>query len=113
MNRQDFKKSFGGSGPLVLPVVHVLDAEQAQRNIQTAIDGGCPGDFLINHDFEKEQLIPIITEMRQACLTDVMRTYPDVEIEIPEHADIPLVVHPYGCEYRERMTTALKLAGKS
>lgn len=50
----------------MLPVIHVLDAEQAQRNIQAAIDGGCPGVFLINHDFEKEKLIPIIREMRQA-----------------------------------------------
>jgi DNA-binding transcriptional LysR family regulator len=32
---------------------------------------------------------------------------------IPDQADIPLVVHPYGCVYRDRMTTALKLAGKS
>lgn len=35
------------------------------------------------------------------------------DFEIPDHADIPLVVHPYGCEYRERMASALKLAGKS
>lgn len=33
--------------------------------------------------------------------------------EIPDDADIPLVVHPYGCVYRDRMTTALKLAGRS
>ena len=33
--------------------------------------------------------------------------------DIPMQADIPLVVHPYGCVYRERMTTALKLAGKN
>lgn len=33
------------------------------------------------------------------------------DFEIPETADIPLVVHPYGCVYRDRMTTALKLAG--
>lgn len=66
MDRHDFQHRFGAIGPVVLPVIHVLDAEQAQRNIQTAIDGGCPGVFLINHDFEKEKLIPIIKEMRQA-----------------------------------------------
>lgn len=35
------------------------------------------------------------------------------EFKIPERSEIPLVVHPYGCVYRERMTTALKLAGRS
>ncbi|WP_306115050.1 MULTISPECIES: LysR family transcriptional regulator [unclassified Roseovarius] len=34
------------------------------------------------------------------------------DFEIPKHADIPLVVHPFGCVYRERMATALKLAGQ-
>ncbi|MCK0138115.1 BtpA/SgcQ family protein [Aliiroseovarius sp. F47248L] len=66
MNRQDFRNQFGASGPVILPVIHVLDAEQAQRNIEAAIAGGCPGVFLINHDFEKERLVPIIKEMRQA-----------------------------------------------
>ncbi|MFD1158418.1 LysR family transcriptional regulator [Roseovarius aestuarii] len=99
----------------------------------------------------------------QACLTDVVRQYSDVQIEIrcdlskhllsalrsneidiavalfdgddqqflfrnwkeqpiwvgatdfeiPEQSDIPLVVHPYGCVYRDRMATALKLAGQN
>ena len=66
MKRSDFRQKFKANGPVVLPVIHVLDAEQAQRNIQVAMDGGCPGVFLINHDFEKEKLIPIIKEMRQA-----------------------------------------------
>lgn len=66
MDRHDFKKTFGASGPVILPVIHVLDSEQAERNIKTAIAGGCPGVFLINHDFEKEKLVPIIKEMRQA-----------------------------------------------
>ena len=35
------------------------------------------------------------------------------DFEIPKKTDIPLVVHPYGCVYRDRMATALKLAGKS
>lgn len=66
MNRHDFKKRFGASGPVILPVIHVLDAEQGRRNIEAAKDGGCPGVFLINHDFEKEKLVPVIKEMRQA-----------------------------------------------
>jgi len=36
-----------------------------------------------------------------------------VDFEIPEGSEIPLVVHPYGCVYRERIATALKRAGKS
>jgi hypothetical protein len=66
MNRDDFRKKFNASGPVVLPVIHVLDADQARKNIEVARDGGCPGVFLINHDFEKEKLIPIIKEMRRA-----------------------------------------------
>ncbi len=74
MNRYEFQKRFNASGPVVLPVIHVLDAEQAQKNIEVAISGGCPGVFLINHDFEKEKLVPIIKEMRQ--------TFPDVWIGV-------------------------------
>lgn len=66
MKRHDFRKIFCATGPVVLPVIHVLDEEQAQRNIEAALQGGCPGVFLINHDFEKERLIPIIKAMRQA-----------------------------------------------
>ncbi len=35
------------------------------------------------------------------------------DFEIPAGAEIPLVAHPYGCVYRDRMATALKLANKS
>ncbi|MEP3882693.1 MAG: hypothetical protein ABJM57_04220, partial [Lentilitoribacter sp.] len=66
MNRDDFRRKFGASGPVILPVIHVLDAQQTRTNIQAAIDGGCSGVFLINHDFEKEKLVPIIREMREA-----------------------------------------------
>jgi predicted TIM-barrel enzyme len=74
MDRQDLKKSFNTSGPVILPVIHVLDVEQAKRNIEAAISGGCPGVFLINHDFEKEKLVPIIKVMRQ--------TFPDYWIGV-------------------------------
>jgi DNA-binding transcriptional LysR family regulator len=99
----------------------------------------------------------------QSCLTDVVRQYSDIQIEIrcdlskhllsdlrsdeldiavalfdgddqqflfrnwkeqptwvgasdfdiTAQPEIPLVVHPYGCVYRDRMATALKLAGHS
>ena len=52
-------------GLVVLPVIHVLDNEQAVRNIRLAIDGGCPGVFLINHDFPYDQFLPIIEHVRQ------------------------------------------------
>ena len=64
MHRHDFHTKFGNAGPIVLPVIHVIDTEQAKHNIQVALDGGCPGVYLINHDFEKEKLVPIIKEVR-------------------------------------------------
>jgi hypothetical protein len=66
----NFPKRFGASGPVILPDVHVRDPEQARRNIEVAKGGGCPGVFLINHDFEKEKLVPIIKEIRQAFPDD-------------------------------------------
>lgn len=35
------------------------------------------------------------------------------DLEIPDGSDIPLVAHPFGCVYRDRMAAALKLAGRS
>lgn len=35
------------------------------------------------------------------------------DFEIPHDSEIPLVAHPFGCVYRDRMAAALKLAGKS
>ena len=64
MNRGDFHTEFCNKGPVVLPVIHVLDEAQAEKNVQVAIDCGCPGVFLINHDFEKEKLVPIIRSIR-------------------------------------------------
>lgn len=64
MNRQEFQTRFVTSGPAVFPVVHVLDNEQAERNVRTAVDGGCPGIFLINHDFEVQRFLPIIKHVR-------------------------------------------------
>ena len=64
MNRDEFHVKFGSKKPIVLPVIHVLDHEQTYQNIVIAIAGGCPGVFLINHDFEKEKLLVIIKSIR-------------------------------------------------
>ena len=64
MNRHEFHLKFGSDQPIVLPVIHVLDHQQTYQNIIIAIDAGCPGVFLINHDFEKEKLLPIIKSIR-------------------------------------------------
>ncbi len=65
MNRFEFRKSFGSSQAVVLPVIHVIDIEQTKRNIELAIAGGCPGVFLINHDFGIEEFLPIISAARK------------------------------------------------
>lgn len=64
MNRHDFHKLFKSPGPVVLPVVHVLDQAQALRNVQIAIAEGAAGVFLINHDFAYPQFLPIIRHVR-------------------------------------------------
>ncbi len=66
MNRGEFRKYFKTMGPVVLPVIHVLDDEQAKRNLAVAIRCGAPGAFLINHDFEVSRFLPIIEECRRA-----------------------------------------------
>ncbi|MFQ5566391.1 MAG: adenine phosphoribosyltransferase [Paracoccaceae bacterium] len=62
--RWQFRESFGGAGPAVLPVIHVLDVEQACRNAEVAVSAGAAGVFLINHDFPKHQLLPVIRAVR-------------------------------------------------
>ena len=64
MNRTAFRKLFKSIGPAVLPVIHVLDNEQAERNVRTIIGEGAQGVFLINHDFSREELIPVIEHVR-------------------------------------------------
>lgn len=64
MDRDDFHKLFKSSGPVVTPVIHVLDRAQAERNIAVAVRAGAAGVFLINHDFPKEHLLPILRDLR-------------------------------------------------
>ena len=65
MERFDFHKLFKSPGPVVLPVIHVIDADQTSRNIRVAIGYGAPGVFLINHDFGPDRLVPILREVRE------------------------------------------------
>jgi 2-keto-3-deoxy-6-phosphogluconate aldolase len=66
MNRLDFHKAFRSVGPAVLPVIHVLDDRQAERNAALAIECGAHGIFLINHDFAVEPFLPIIRHLRSS-----------------------------------------------
>ena len=65
MNRSAFHKQFKSAGPVVFPVIHVLDTAQAERNVRIAIGEGATGVFLINHDFPYPQFLPIVREVRK------------------------------------------------
>ena len=64
MTRGEFHKQFKVPGPVVLPVIHVLDAEQTHRNIHILIAEGAAGCFLINHDFGVPEFLPIVRAVR-------------------------------------------------
>ncbi|MEE9334473.1 MAG: BtpA/SgcQ family protein [Granulosicoccaceae bacterium] len=65
MNRAEFHQAFDSPGPVVIPVIHVLDIEQTALNIDIALDAGVVGVFLINHDFAVEEFTPIVRVIRQ------------------------------------------------
>ncbi|MEM6848549.1 MAG: BtpA/SgcQ family protein [Pseudomonadota bacterium] len=52
--------------PLIAPVIHVQNAQQAVRNIDKTTAAGCPGTFLINHDFPMADFVPILRDIRAA-----------------------------------------------
>lgn len=64
MNRVEFHKLFKCAGPVVLPVIHVLDVGQVERNIRIVKHHGAPGLLLINHDISVDEFLPIIGEVR-------------------------------------------------
>ena len=64
MQRAEFHKLFKSVGPVVLPVIHVLDNKRTERNVGEVIAAGAAGCFLINHDFERAQFLPIIRHVR-------------------------------------------------
>ncbi|MGR3512942.1 MAG: BtpA/SgcQ family protein [Paracoccaceae bacterium] len=66
MDRAEFRRLFGVRGPVVLPVIHVLETERTLRNIDVLTDEGATGCFLINHDFDVAAFFPIIREVRAA-----------------------------------------------
>ena len=65
MHQHDLRKRFGCVGPVILPVIHVVDEKQVVRNVRIAIEQGAPGVFLINHDFGVEEFLPVIRATRE------------------------------------------------
>lgn len=65
MNRTEFHKIFKCPGPVVLPVIHVTDKAQTERNVRVLIGEGAAGVFLINHDFGIPEFLPIIRHTRE------------------------------------------------
>ena len=64
MQRADFHKIFQCSGPVILPVIHVLDDARTGANIDHIIDAGLTGCFLINHDFGIDAFLPVLEAIR-------------------------------------------------
>lgn len=69
MNRTEFRASFGKRGPVVLPVIHVLETDRTLANIDILTELDAPRCFLINHDFGVEQFLRILRDVRAACPT--------------------------------------------
>ncbi|MEO1613588.1 MAG: adenine phosphoribosyltransferase [Pseudomonadota bacterium] len=65
MTRDEFHKAFKTPGPVVLPVIHVLDEAQIDRNVEKVVSAGAAGAFLINHDFGKEAFLPLLAATRR------------------------------------------------
>lgn len=67
MDRGVFHKLFKTTdAPAVLPVIHVQNYEQTRRNVVVALRHGAQGVFLINHDFQAGDLLPIIKQVRSS-----------------------------------------------
>ncbi|MFT5114376.1 MAG: adenine phosphoribosyltransferase [Parasphingorhabdus sp.] len=64
MDKTEIKKFFKCAGTVVLPVIHVLDNSQVEKNVAIALQEGAAGVFLINHDFSVEEFLPIIRHVR-------------------------------------------------
>ena len=66
MNRAEFRQKLHSKGPVILPVIHVIDRGQTAANIDKLIAAGIRGCFLINHDFDVDTFLPIIRSIRAA-----------------------------------------------
>ncbi|MCH2554065.1 MAG: adenine phosphoribosyltransferase [SAR116 cluster bacterium] len=64
MQRADFHNIFQCPGPVILPVIHVLDDARTAANIDHIIDAGLKGSFLINHDFGIDAFLPVLEAIR-------------------------------------------------
>ena len=64
MQQADFHEKFECSGPVILPVIHVLDDARTAANIDHIIDAGLKGCFLINHDFGIDAFLPVLEAIR-------------------------------------------------
>ncbi len=64
MDRASFHRHFDTPGPVVFPVIHVLDTAQTERNLRIVAEAGAAGAFLINHDFPVEPFLPILRRVR-------------------------------------------------
>lgn len=67
MDRSSFHRLFKSPGPVVTPVIHVLDREQALANVAQVARLGAAGVFLINHDFAVDEFLPILRAVRKDC----------------------------------------------
>lgn len=67
MTKADIPALLQGPAPVVTPVIHVQDAAQAIANLEIAVAAGCPGVFLINHDFPVQPFLPILRAVRAAA----------------------------------------------
>ena len=64
MQASEFHTIFDSPGPVILPVIHVLDESLTAANIDHVVDAGLNGCFLINHDFGIGPFLPIIEAIR-------------------------------------------------
>jgi predicted TIM-barrel enzyme len=64
MQLSEFHARFDSPGPVILPVIHVLDESSTAANIDHVVNAGLKGCFLINHDFGIEPFLPIIEAIR-------------------------------------------------
>ena len=94
MQRADFHKIFQCSGPVILPVIHVLDDARTAANIDHIIDAGLKGCFLINHDFGIDAFLPVLDAIRGR--------YPDFWIGVNFLAVTGLKAFPILADLEER-----------
>ena len=97
MLRTEFHRKFDAQGPVILPVIHVLDEDQTAANIDHLVDAGLKGCFLINHDFGIDPFLPIIEAIRTR--------YPDLWIGVNFLAVTGLKAFPILAELSARGIT--------